>query len=51
MKEIKFKWLWAVDDANGVQWGAFRYKKEAKQFAIKLNCPHITKRKLLTTKY
>ena len=51
MKEIKLKWLWAVDDANGIQWGAFKYKKEAKLFANKINCITIVKRKLLTDKY
>ena len=50
MKEIKLKWLWAVDDLNGVQWNAFRYKKDAKAFAIRITGV-IHRRKCLTDRY
>jgi hypothetical protein len=49
MKEIKFKWLWVVM-ADGVQWGAFRYFKEAEAFAVLINGNVDGKRKLLTDK-
>ena len=51
MKELKIKTLWAVDNQNGVQWGAFRYKREAIAFAKRINCTTIVKRKCITDKY
>jgi hypothetical protein len=48
-KETRFKLLYAVD-SNGIQWGAFRYKKDATQFAKNINGT-IIKRKLLTNQF
>jgi hypothetical protein len=56
MKELKIKSLWAVD-INNIQWTTFKYKKEAKNFAIYLKeigvngKPNILKRKVITDKY
>jgi hypothetical protein len=51
MKEIKLKNLWAVD-IDGVQWAAFRYKKEAIKFASKMSGNiTILKKLLLTNQY
>ena len=50
MKELKIKTLYAVDCKNGIQWGAFRYKREAKEFAQKID-GIIIKRKCITDKY
>jgi hypothetical protein len=56
MKEIKLKNLWVVD-INNIQWTSFKYKKEAKKFAIYLKeigvngKTDILKRKVLTDKY
>ena len=41
--------LWVVD-AQGIQWGAFHYKKEAINYAKKIN-GIVLKRKCLTDKY
>lgn len=49
MKELKFRILWAVK-CQGIQWGAFQYKKEAVAFAKKIN-GIVLKRKCLTDKY
>jgi hypothetical protein len=49
MKELKFKILWAVD-YQGIQWGAFQYKKEAVSFAKRIN-GIVLKRRCLTDKY
>jgi hypothetical protein len=47
--QTQFKTLYAVD-CNGIQWGAFRYKKDALQFAKNIN-GIIIKRKLLTNQF
>ena len=49
MKELKSKMLWVVD-AQGIQWGAFQYKKEAVNYARQIN-GIVLKRKCLTDKY
>lgn len=49
MTELKFKMLWVVD-CQFIQWGAFKYKKEAIAFAKKIN-GIVLKRKCLTDKY
>jgi hypothetical protein len=41
--------LWVVD-AQGIQWGAFHYKKEAINYAKMIN-GIVLKRKCLTDKY
>jgi hypothetical protein len=48
-KQTQFKTLYAVD-CKGIQWGAFRYKKDALQFAKNINGV-IIKRKLLTNQF
>jgi len=50
MEEIKLKKLWVVE-ADGIRWGAFRYKAEAKAFAILISGIIVGKQKLLTDKY
>lgn len=55
MKELKIKTLWAVD-IDTIQFKAFRYKKEAKEYAkgkkgLFGSTPIIVKRKLITDKY
>ena len=47
--ETQIKLLYAVD-CNGIQWGAFRYKKDAIKFAKNINGV-IIKRKLLTNQF
>jgi len=47
MKKLKFRWLWVVT-AEGIQWSAFRYKKEAEAFAIVIGGKVDAKKKLIT---
>jgi hypothetical protein len=47
--ELKHRFLYAVD-IDGIQWDAFRYKKNALAYARKTGGV-IVKRKLLTYKY
>ena len=49
MKELKEKWLWAVD-VNGIQWNSFRLKREANSYAKKYTGV-VVRRKLITDKY
>jgi hypothetical protein len=50
MKELKFKSLWVVT-VDDIQWGAFRYFKEAQAFAVLIGGKVDGKRNLLTDKY
>ena len=50
MKKLKFRWLWVVL-ADSVQWGAFKYKKEAQAYAIRIGGKVEGKKKLITDKY
>ena len=49
MKELKLKWLWAVD-VKGIQWTSFRLKREANKYA-KENNGVVIRKKLITDKY
>ena len=49
MKELKLKWLWAVD-INGIQWTSFRLKRDANKYA-KENNGVVVRKQLITDKY
>ena len=54
MKKLKIKPLWVVTidfEGKSIQWGAFKYKKEAKAFAVLVNGKIDGKKKLVTDKY
>jgi hypothetical protein len=60
MQELKFKPLWVVTiqltnpffTSNPIQWGAFKYKKDAIQYANEIGgIVQKQKQRLLTNKY
>ena len=50
MKELKIKSLWVVA-IDGIQISAFRYKKEATDYATKIGGVVSGKKNLITDKY
>jgi hypothetical protein len=50
MKELKIKSLWVVE-LDGIQMSTFKYKKDAKNYAIQLGGVVTGKKKVITDKY